>query len=144
MAEREHPEQDKLTVFYDGACPLCAREIGFYRRRANEDEICWVDISQQKGRQVAPGLSSDAATARFHVRRPDGTLESGGAAFSRLWSAMPGFRWLGRITQLAPIAWLLERAYRLFLRFRPRLQRLAAGRQRATEGSDSANPTENR
>ena len=129
MAEQDALEQDKLTVFYDGACPLCAREIGFYRRRVDADEVCWVDISQQQGRQVAPGLSRDAAIARFHVRSPDGTLESGGAAFSRLWSAMPGFKWLGRLTRIAPIAWLLERAYRLFLRVRPRLQRLAADRQ---------------
>lgn len=119
---------DKLTVYYDGACPLCAREIGFYQRRAGGDDVCWIDISEQQGDEVAPGLSRDAAMARFHVRNPDGTLESGGAAFSRLWTAMPGFRLLGRVARLAPIAWLLDRAYNLFLRFRPRLQRLAAGR----------------
>jgi predicted DCC family thiol-disulfide oxidoreductase YuxK len=118
-----------LTVYFDGACPLCAKEIGFYRRRPGADAVCWVDISAAAGGDVAPDLPFETAMARFHVRRPDGSLESGGAAFSRLWSEMPGFRLIGRFTQLAPVAWLLERAYRFFLRFRPRLQRLAAGRE---------------
>jgi len=26
------PESAPITVFYDGACPLCQREIGYYRR----------------------------------------------------------------------------------------------------------------
>lgn len=120
---------DRLTVYFDGACPLCAREIGFYRRRPGADGVCWVDISQVDGDRVAPDLPLDDAMGRFHVRNRDGSLESGGAAFSRLWSAMPGFRLIGRFTRLPPVAWLLERAYRFFLRFRPRLQRLAAGRQ---------------
>ena len=78
--------------------------------------------------------------ARFHVRDADGTLVSGGAAISSLWRAMPGFRLLGRLTALRPIAWLIERAYRLFLKFRPRLQRLAAakdGRDRTAPGGQA-------
>ena len=126
-------QDDRLTVYFDGACPLCAKEIGFYRRRPGADDVCWVDISEAAG-DVAPDLSFDTAMARFHVRSRDGSLESGGAAFSRLWSEMPGFRLIGRFTRLPPIAWLLERAYRFFLRFRPRLQRLAAGKQEATHG----------
>mgnify|MGYP001825097323 FL=1 len=122
-------QDDRLTVYFDGACPLCAKEIGFYQRRPGADDVCWVDISEAAGGDVAPDLPFDEAMARFHVRNPDGSLESGGAAFSRLWSEIPGFRLIGRFTRLPPIAWLLERAYRFFLRFRPRLQRLAAGRK---------------
>ena len=28
--------QPPLTVYYDGACPVCRREIGFYRKRTGE------------------------------------------------------------------------------------------------------------
>ena len=29
----------KLTVFYDGSCPLCTREIAFYRHKDGADQI---------------------------------------------------------------------------------------------------------
>ena len=119
-----------LTVFYDGACPLCTREIAYYKRRNGADAIDWVDISRSQDEAVAPDLSRRQALARLHVRNADGELESGGAAFTRIWEALPGFRLLGRMTSLKPVAWILERAYRLFLNFRPRLQGLL------TEGGD--------
>ena len=34
-----------VTVFYDGACPLCATEIGFYQRRRGAERVAWVDAS---------------------------------------------------------------------------------------------------
>ncbi len=30
------------TVYYDGTCPLCRREIAFYRRCAGATSIVWV------------------------------------------------------------------------------------------------------
>ena len=33
------------VVFYDGACPLCSREIAHYRRRQDSDDLLWLDIS---------------------------------------------------------------------------------------------------
>lgn len=112
----------ELTVFYDGACPLCRREIAFYRRRKGADAVDWVDVSQTMGDMVVPGLTRDAALGRFHVRDADGLLLSGGAAFSRLWLALPSFRRLGRICQVWPMPGLLEIGYRFFLKFRPWLQ----------------------
>ncbi|MDV2858555.1 DCC1-like thiol-disulfide oxidoreductase family protein [Oceanimonas sp. CAM02] len=31
-----------LTVFYDGRCGLCDREIAFYRRRAKPGSVRWL------------------------------------------------------------------------------------------------------
>ena len=118
-------EPHQLTVFYDGACPLCRREIGFYQRRDGAQSIDWVDVSRCAGETVAPGLTKAEAMARFHVKRADGRLASGGLAFAQLWAALPGFRPFGLVLQWPPLAWLTERVYRLFLKVRPRLQALA-------------------
>ena len=118
-------EPTKLTVFYDGSCPLCIREIGLYRTLRGADALAFVDISQSPDAIVAPGLSKEAAMRRFHVMRPDGRISSGGPAFAHLWAALPGLRWLGRIFLIKPMPCVLDAAYTIFLPMRPSLQRLA-------------------
>lgn len=114
-----------LTVFYDGACPLCRREIGFYRRLNGADRIEWIDLSEGKAESVAPGLCRSEALKRFHVRLPNGRLASGARGFAELWSALPSFRWLGAAARTSFFAPVLELAYRSFLRVRPALTRRA-------------------
>jgi hypothetical protein len=65
---------DRLTVYYDGSCPICSREIGFYRARAGADGFDWVNVAGGGWEVLGRGLSHDAALARMHVRRADGTL----------------------------------------------------------------------
>jgi len=108
----------KPVVYYDGVCPVCAREIGFYRRHPGADALAWEDVSTA-GPQIAPGLTRGAALARLHARREDGTLVSGAAAFALIWSRLPGFRWAGTMLSLPPILWGAELGYRAFLRLRP-------------------------
>lgn len=110
-----------LTVYFDGSCPLCQREIGFYRRMPAAQALGWVDVSQPA--ELGAGLDCRAAMARFHVRDANGQLFSGAAAFSRLWRQLPGWRWLGWLSAVPPVSWLAELAYRLFLPVRPWLQR---------------------
>ncbi len=119
-----------VTVYYDGACPLCAREISAYRGMRGADAVCWVDASDVEAGALGPGLSREAALTRFHVRTADGALESGGAAFLRVWAALPGLRWLAALAGRPPIRWLLEPAYRLSLRLRPWLARRARAPRR--------------
>lgn len=61
--------------------------------------------------------------ARFHAQETGGPVVSGAAAFAAMWRAIPLLRPLGLIAQLPPALWLLERAYRLFLRVRPAITR---------------------
>jgi predicted DCC family thiol-disulfide oxidoreductase YuxK len=39
--------EDRLRVFYDGACPSCVRDRKFYERLAGRtgDAVEWVDIT---------------------------------------------------------------------------------------------------
>ncbi len=129
-------ETKDLTVFYDGACPLCRREIAFYQDKTGADAIAWIDVSGQVGNdEVAPGLSRDRALSRFHIVDGNGTVVSGGRAFAAIWTSLPGFRPLGWLFRLRPFAWGLDHAYDLFLHVRPRLQALVAGRHAARAGA---------
>ena len=117
-----------LTVLYDGACPLCRREIAVSRDLQPlqpGSPVCFTDVSN-----IALTLPADTTReqllARFHVQGRDGQLLSGAQAFLALWAALPGWRWLALAGRLPGAGWLLERIYRLFLRCRPTLQRWAA------------------
>ncbi len=108
-----------VQVFYDGGCPVCSREIAFYRSRPGADGFAWVDASQVPEAELGSGLSRDAALARMHVRLADGRLVTGAAAFAQMWRRMPGLRWLGRLLAIPPLGACAELAYQLFLRLRP-------------------------
>jgi predicted DCC family thiol-disulfide oxidoreductase YuxK len=135
------PQRDEtpaLTVYYDGACPLCTREIAWYRRLRANAAIDWTDVSRCGDAGLPPGLSREQALARFHVRAADGSLRSGAAGFLALWARIAVLRPLAWLASVPPLPWLLERAYRAFLPLRPRLQRLA--RKSAAQQVDRAGP----
>jgi predicted DCC family thiol-disulfide oxidoreductase YuxK len=116
----ETPTTPEVTVYFDGSCPLCRREIALYRRQRGAQRLAWVDVSA--GGPLGEGLACEAAMRRFHVREAQGRLLSGGAAFARLWRALPAWRVLGWAFAWPPMSWALEFAYRLFLSLRPRIQ----------------------
>jgi predicted DCC family thiol-disulfide oxidoreductase YuxK len=112
-----------VTVYYDGSCPLCTKEISLYQRSEGGDSVNWCDVSQSDAQ--IDGLSQSQAMARFHVKSADGVMQDGARAFILLWLSLPRWRWLGRIASVPPIPILLELLYRAFLPIRPWLQRLA-------------------
>jgi predicted DCC family thiol-disulfide oxidoreductase YuxK len=110
-----------VTVYYDGSCPLCTKEIGLYQRAEGGETVNWCDVSRSDAK--LDGLSQNQAMARFHVRSADGVMQDGARAFILLWLSLPRWRWLGRIASLPPLPQLLEILYRGFLPIRPWLQK---------------------
>lgn len=114
-----------LTVLYDGACPLCRREIAHVRSlaaRAPQSALQFVDISAAAGGGEFCDLERTRLLARFHVEQADGTRLDGAAAFVAMWQRLPGWRWLALVARMPGGLALLEFAYRHFLRIRPWLQ----------------------
>ncbi|NQW93955.1 MAG: demethoxyubiquinone hydroxylase family protein [Polaromonas sp.] len=116
-----------LTVLYDGACPLCRREIGVYQglQPVNASQtLAFADISRADTPLPPGGIRSDYL-ARFHVQRADGQVLSGAAAFVALWATLPGWRYLALVARLPGATPAMELAYRAFLRIRPQMQGIA-------------------
>ncbi len=88
-----------LRILYNGACPICAREIAHYRRLAERSgaDLCFDDLNAAD--LAAWGLTADTARRRLHAR--DGAFRLAGMpAFRALWARLPGWRWLARATAL--------------------------------------------
>ncbi len=109
----------QLCVYFDGGCPLCRAEIAAYQRTEGGDLLNWVDAQNCAQAELGPGLDKSKALARLHVRRPDGALVHGAAAFAEIWSALPRWRWLARLARLPGVTPVLELGYVAFLRLRP-------------------------
>lgn len=103
-----------ITVFFDGKCGLCRREISFYRRHAPDAPITWIDVMGPEFRPELFSLSRDAALRAIHVRNDDGQWRTGADAFSLIWKALPGFRWLG---VLVSSPWILPAARGIYKAF---------------------------
>ncbi len=120
----EGTDPKNLTVYFDGACPLCRREINLYRKLKGSNDIDWVDVATADDEALGPDLTSGLAQQRFHVRDKDGQLASGASAFAQLWIALPSTSWLGRFTALPGIRHVADVAYVGFLAIRPLIQRV--------------------
>ena len=88
-----------FTVYYNGACSICRTRIAIYKMEARRGDvpIAWCDVSEEPETLAAFGIGAEEAQRRLHVVDADGTLLAGADAFALLWSALPGYRRLGRL-----------------------------------------------
>jgi len=119
-AEARHfAEAAELTVWFDGGCPLCRREVAFFQRLDRRGAILFEDISREDS--ICP-VDRAVLLARFHARAKGETIVSGAAAFAAMWRAIPLLRPVGELARIPALLWGLERLYLGFLKIRPRLQ----------------------
>ncbi len=131
--------EPELTIYHDGSCPLCRKEIAHYRRQSGAERLAFVDVSAPDC-QPGVGLDRQGALSRFHVRLPDGTLQSGAAGFVAVWQRLPAWRWAARLASVPGALPLLELGYRLFLPVRPRIASAVTWISRWTEGRRGSAP----
>ena len=106
-----------IDVFYDGHCPVCVMEVGWYGRVDRDGTIRWIDIMTLGDGELPVGKSRDDLLRRFHVRDEGGDWHVGVDAFARIWQALPGLHHIAFVFRLPVIRPVAELAYRGFLRW---------------------------
>ena len=113
-----------VQVFFDGACPLCARECNHYKERDRYQRIEWVDIAKPGFEAAAYGLDAGRVNSVMHARTADGKVYTELWAFLRIWEALPfgllttPAKWLFRIPG---VIWIFRPLYLAFAKNRHRL-----------------------
>src|SRR5665647_318236 len=110
-----------LQVFYDGACSVCAAEMGHYRRGEHGGRLIFVDLSSPEFDPGASGISLEALNYEMHAIDREGRVYRGVEAFWAIWRAFPASTWYGVLATLIALPGvnhLARLAYRVFARFR--------------------------
>jgi len=110
-----------LTVFFDGACPICACEIALMKRldrRRQQLEFC--DFSRPDYDAVSIGFAPSELGRVIHVRWADGSVLTGIDVFRAMWEAV-GLGLLVKLSRLSIVEPLVLRAYAWFARNRLQL-----------------------
>lgn len=93
-------KKDKVTVYYDGACPKCVRDRHNYEKLSGKDaeQVCWFDITGKETQLLKLGIDPQKALTELHVKDENGQVVSELDAYILL---------MGKVPILKPIGWLI-------------------------------------
>ena len=107
----------KLTLYYDGACPLCQAEILFLSRRNQAGLLDFIDINSERYDPLTVGVSCEQALAAMYGQYANGVLINGVSVFPEAYrrANLPFLACLFSRKTLQP---LLQIAYQVFAKNR--------------------------
>ena len=109
-----------LTVFFDGACPICVHEIALMRRLDKRRRLVCCDFSRSDYDAASINISLAELGRVIHARWADGSVITGVEVFRAMWEAV-GLGLLAKLSRLSIVEPLVFRAYAWFARNRLRL-----------------------
>jgi predicted DCC family thiol-disulfide oxidoreductase YuxK len=126
----------KIKLLYDGACPLCMREVKFLQKRdAGRGLINFVDITCDRyDPKENGGIDFETAMGRIHAIRADGTIIKNVEVFRQIYETL-GMGWVYAATRWPLVGAVVDALYgiwadwRLSLTGRSDLQTLVRERQ---------------
>jgi predicted DCC family thiol-disulfide oxidoreductase YuxK len=105
----------KINLLYDGACPLCLREVSFLQKKdAGRNLVKFTDIAALNYNPAENGgVDFETAMGRIHAVRADGTVVKNIAVFQEVYEAL-GIGWMYAPTKWPIIGPLVNKIYDLW------------------------------
>ena len=113
----------KLTLLFDGGCPLCLREVKFLRSRDTLDNISFIDIDSPNYQpDLYSGISYKDAMGRIHAINESGKILKDVAVFREAYRLI-GLGWIYAPTSWPILGSLIDQVYKLWAQWRLPLTR---------------------
>lgn len=122
LAIEEKPMKT-ISVYYDGLCHLCSREINHYKTLQGSEKVDFVDITDPLFQAQQWGLDPVKVHQSLHVRDRSGSFQTGVDAFICIWQELSALRFLASIARVKPIYSVMKILYFVFAKVRPLLPR---------------------
>ena len=87
-----------LTVYFDGECPICRREIDLMKKLNRKDHLQFIDFSNSSYQSADQDLNQCDLARVIHARWSDGTIITGVEVFREMWEAI-GLGFLARFSR---------------------------------------------
>lgn len=113
--------QPKLTLLYDGSCPICSWEKQNLMRHDRHGRLGFIDIQSPEFDPIVYGVTMEALMGRLHGITADGRMIIGVQTLLASYRAV-GWWWVYLPLSLAP-RWLADLAYGWFADHRQELSR---------------------
>lgn len=107
-----------ITVFYDGKCGLCAKEIQHYRQISPEGIFDWQDITQSDTDLKKEGITLSQGLKFLHARDDNGQMHVGVDAFILIWQNLRYWKGLAMLVALPGIKHMAQALYKHFAKWR--------------------------
>ncbi len=118
-----------FTIFYDGTCPLCEKEMHHLQKYDKDGNLSFIDIMEDSFAQQYPDLDWQALNDRIHGMTEDGTMLIGLDATHRAWSEV-GKGWLYAPLRWPVIRFFADKAYLVFAKNRYKISYWLTGKKR--------------
>lgn len=112
-----------VSVYYDGLCHLCSREINHYKKMKGSERIDFIDITSPSFDAKKQNLDPIKIHQSLHVRDKIGNTYIGVDAFISIWNEINSLKFLVPIARHSFVHRILEFFYKLFTLIRPLLPR---------------------
>lgn len=113
----------QLTVFFDGHCPLCNKEISLLKQLDTRKKLHFEDIHAIDFVYRYPYIDVVAADKRLHGQLANGQIITGLDVTAKAWGLVDHHKWL-QILRWPVIRWFADLGYLIFARFRHPIARL--------------------
>jgi len=110
----------QITLYFDGDCPLCKREINFLRKITPKDKVSYKDISEDNFKEDEHGKSCSKLMAEIHAKTSKGEWLIGMEAFRAVYSYTP-YSFIFNLTNLPILKQCFDFAYKIFAKNRLKL-----------------------
>ena len=119
----------KLTVFFDGYCPLCVAEMDQLSRLDAKGLLLLEDIHQPDFGSKFPTIDPVAADRVLHAMAEDGTMYYGLDVTHKVWQSVGKKSWIA-VLRWPVIRFFADIAYRVFAKNRYSISWLLTGKRR--------------